>query len=240
LPSLNGTPRLFQHRAIALLRDLGLLSDERIELLLSWRHSGFNVHNTVRVAAGDTAGIERLGRYLLRSPVSLERLEFDPDLGKVFYQPKVRRGPAPPLETFEPEEFLARLLQHVPEPRLHQVRYFGRYSNAARARRAATEAEASVSSPPEDPAAPGTAADVEPDAAERRRLRRLWASMIRRVYEIDPLTCQQCGGEMRVVAFLIEPVAIRKILAHLEHRRRLAPRGPPTAADDTDQVRVAS
>lgn len=72
---------------IALLRDKGLLSEERIEMLLSWRHSGFSVHNTVRVAAGDTAGIERLGRYLLRSPVAVERLQRDPDTGEVLYQP---------------------------------------------------------------------------------------------------------------------------------------------------------
>lgn len=65
--------RLFRHRVIALLRNEGLLSEERIELLLSWHNSGFSVHNTVRVAAGDTAGIERLGRYLLRSPVAVER-----------------------------------------------------------------------------------------------------------------------------------------------------------------------
>jgi len=36
------------------------------------------------------------------------------------------------------------------------------------------------------------------DAAERRRLRRLWARLIRRVYEVDPLLCHECGGSMRI------------------------------------------
>ncbi|HXT51849.1 MAG TPA: hypothetical protein VN811_12450 [Thermoanaerobaculia bacterium] len=36
--------RLFRHQVIALLRDEGLLSEERIALLVSWRNSGFSVH----------------------------------------------------------------------------------------------------------------------------------------------------------------------------------------------------
>jgi hypothetical protein len=58
----------------ALLRDEGFLTEERIELQLSWRHSGFSAHNAVRISAGDTASIERLARYLLRSPVALARI----------------------------------------------------------------------------------------------------------------------------------------------------------------------
>lgn len=89
-----------------------------------------------------------------------------------------------------PEEFLARLLQHIPEPRRHQVRYYGRYSNVARARRAVTAAGAAVLPASEGPSSSAIAADAEPDAAERRRMRRLWARLLRRVYEVDPLTCQ--------------------------------------------------
>ncbi|MGH9380571.1 MAG: IS91 family transposase, partial [Thermoanaerobaculia bacterium] len=222
--------RLFQHRVIALLRDQGLLSDERIELLLSWRHSGFSVHNTVRVAAGDTAGIERLGRYLLRSPVAVERLLFDLSTGEVLYHPKQHHDRGKPrAERLEPAEFLARLLQHVPEPRLHQVRYYGRYSNVARARRSLDETNARPAMPPHR---------EEPDTAERRQARRAWAQLIRRVYEVDPLICQQCGGKMRVVAFLLDPAAIGQILAHLARQARLAPRGPP--APNVDQACAAS
>ena len=50
--------------------------------------------------------------------------------------------------------------------------------------------------------------------------------MIRRVYEIDPLVCPECGGEMRVVAFITDPPVIKKILDHLQERAR-AGRAPP-------------
>ncbi len=46
------------------------------------------------------------------------------------------------------------------------------------------------------------------------RCSRTWAMLIKRVYEIEPLTCPHCGSEMKVVAFLEPPQAqdIEKIL----------------------------
>ena len=66
--------RLFRHKILALLRRRGLLSQERIELRLSWRRSGFSVHNRVYVPAQDSRGLEALVRYMMRPPVSLSRL----------------------------------------------------------------------------------------------------------------------------------------------------------------------
>ena len=237
--------RLFRHQVIALLRDEGLLSEERIALLLSWRNSGFSVHAGVTVAAGDTAAIERLGRYLFRSPVAVDRMQRDAASGEVVYRPRHVSGPGA-VERFAAADFLALALQHVPAPRLHQVRYYGRYSNAARARRAAAEehvAETDSLAPsntdawPADPAAADTAAD---QTAQRRRRRRLWAQLLRRVYEVDPLTCGHCGGPLRVVAFIQELAASRKILAHLERHgwHQYPSRDPPVNL--TTPTRAAS
>ena len=44
---------LFRHKVMRLLQGEGLLSEERSELLLSWRHTGFSVHNRVRVETED-------------------------------------------------------------------------------------------------------------------------------------------------------------------------------------------
>ena len=84
---------------------------------------------------GDTASIERLGRYLLRAPVAVELLRFEAGERQLAYQPSSGSHLKARSELFEPADFLARLLQHVPEPRLHQVRYYGHDSNVARARR---------------------------------------------------------------------------------------------------------
>ncbi len=39
--------------------------------------------------------------------------------------------------------------------------------------------------------------------------------MIRKVYEVDPLVCPQCGGTMKVIAFLTDYAAVDKIIDHL-------------------------
>jgi hypothetical protein len=52
IPYVDGkmAERLFRHKVLRLLRREDLLSQERVELLLSWKHSGFSVHNQVRLA----------------------------------------------------------------------------------------------------------------------------------------------------------------------------------------------
>jgi hypothetical protein len=46
--------------------------------------------------------------------------------------------------------------------------------------------------------------------------RRGWAEMIRKVYEVDPLACSQCGGEMKVIAFLTDFSVVDSIINHLK------------------------
>ena len=68
---------------------------------------------------------------------------------------------------------------------------------------------------------------LEPTAVERKRSRRSWAQLIRRIYEVDPLVCRQCGADMRILAFILDPPVIRKILHHLGKKRSLPARAPP-------------
>jgi hypothetical protein len=50
--------------------------------------------------------------------------------------------------------------------------------------------------------------------------------MIRKVFEVDPLICPQCGGEMKVISFIEDHKVIDKIIAHLK-LTFLAERPPP-------------
>jgi len=43
---------------------------------------------------------------------------------------------------------------------------------------------------------------AEPVSLPLREARRRWAELLRRIYEVDPLTCPACGGAMRILAFL--------------------------------------
>jgi hypothetical protein len=53
-----------------------------------------------------------------------------------------------------------------------------------------------------------------------------WAEMIRKVYEVDPLVCPQCGGTMKVIAFLAGYAVVDRIINHLK-LSFVADRPPP-------------
>src|SRR5664280_145346 len=113
---------VFRHKVFSFLRAEGLLSEERMRLLLSWRHSGFSVHNTVTLPSDDRDGLERRARFLLRAPVSLERLSFDAASDRVVYARRPGRGhdheAAAAERLTDPKELLARVLMHIPEPKV--------------------------------------------------------------------------------------------------------------------------
>ena len=133
-----------------------------------------------------------------------------------------------PVETFDPAEFLARVIMHIPEPRPHLVRYYGWYSNVARGRRRREEESGCGCGRGSDHSS-GRKRDDGPDA---RAMRRSWAQLIKRIYEVDPLVCPSCGAEMKLIAFITEHEVVDKILRHLKRRDEEGRgRGPPRRSE---------
>jgi hypothetical protein len=163
--------------------------------------------------ARPSEAIGTVARYMVRCPISLARLVWRDQAPKVLY----REHDAGVAEKIDACDFVARVLTHVPDPRRHVVHYYGAYSNVSRGKR--RKSAALLQSAAEEPE------NLTP--AQRNGGGR--AEMIRRVYEIDPLVCPECGGEMRVVAFITDPPVIKKILDHLARRAR-ATRAPPSPA----------
>jgi hypothetical protein len=62
--------------------------------------------------------------------------------------------------------------------------------------------------------------------------------LLARIYEVLPLVCPRCGGELRLIAFITRPEAIGNILTHLGEPiipPPLAPRArAPPEFDDTE------
>ena len=44
----------------------------------------------------------------------------------------------------------------------------------------------------------------------------LWRACIKKVWEVDPLTCPKCAGEMKLISFIYQHKVIRKILEPLK------------------------
>lgn len=45
--------------------------------------------------------------------------------------------------------------------------------------------------------------------------RQNWARLIQKIYEVDPLTCPKCQGQMHIIRFIEGLDIIEKILRHL-------------------------
>jgi len=103
------------------------------------------------------------------------------------------------------------------------VRFYGWYSNVSRGKRRKAETENGENGA----AGAGPASRAARDeASTARALRRSWAQLIKRIYEVDPLVCSSCGSEMKVIAFITEHDVVDAILRHLAKTKARSPRGP--------------
>ena len=244
-----------QRRVLRYFRRHDLLDEHATTDMLTWRGTGgFSIDASVRIEGHDRPGVERLVRYCARPPFALERLHAL-DGNASLASPEARlmyRLPGPDVHgrtalILTPLELLKRLSRLIPPPRVHRHRYHGVLAPNARLRSRVvamgpTEAdapgesleadEASAPAPPgeqDSEAPPPPASGPGPPRRSPARLR--WAQLLARIYEVLPLLCPSCGGEMRILAFLTEPVTVRTILVHLELPHCPPPltpaRGPP-------------
>jgi hypothetical protein len=193
----SGLAELFAREVVSSLVCKELLSPEWAERLLSWRHTGFNVHSRVRAKTRHEA--ERVGKYMIRPLLSLERLSLDERSGRVGY----RYGKeARETERIDYLEFIARVTSHIPDKGQVTVRYYGLYANAHRGK----VRKASLGLLP----LPIVEEELRPIPSKG------WAEMIRKVYEVDPMICPQCGATMKVIAFLADYAVVDRIIDHLK------------------------
>ena len=103
----------------------GLLEADARDEMLGWQHGGgFSLDASVRIAADDRDGLERLLRYCARPPLAAGHLQWvDARHEQLRY-----RSPKPladgTAELVLPAlEVLERLSAFIPPPRIHRHRY---------------------------------------------------------------------------------------------------------------------
>jgi hypothetical protein len=93
---------------------------------------------------------------------------------------------------FEPLDFIARLAALVPKPRVNLTRFHGVFAPNSRHRVTIT------------PAKRNKAKQALPTGQEKTRAQKhqsmTWAQRLKRVFNIDIETCEQCGGAVKVIA----------------------------------------
>jgi hypothetical protein len=178
------------------------ITEDLIKMLMSWRHSGFNVFCGPRIEPHDEKTIENLARYIIRASFSQERMTYIPEESKVIYESKDGKQE----KAFDPLEWLTAMSSHVLNRRESArggVRYYGYYSNVCRGKRKKQNQDGLVP------------CILEPDE-ESKAYRKNWARLIQKIYEADALVCPECQGRMRILAFIEDPEVIKKMLKHLE------------------------
>ena len=53
-----------------------------------------------------------------------------------------------------------------------------------------------------------------------------WAKLLMRVFDLDLQHCPNCGGELKIIAAILEAPVIEKILTYLGLQARAPPRSP--------------
>jgi len=117
-----------------------------------------------------------------------------------------------------PLQFMQRLAALVPRPRLHLIRFHGVLAAHAKLR-----AQIVPSAPL---SVPETCDHHAPAAHPEAPARMSWACLLKRVFEIDVEHCPRCGGRLKIIAAIVDPQVIVKILAHLGLPARAPPRTP--------------
>ena len=164
-----------------------------------------------------------------------------------------KRGTQVDEITLTPLELIDRIAALVPLPRTHRHRYFGVLAPNSPLRAAVTVMAQSAAAQPVQPAQmqaePATTGAGEGEGAfgvrnplptqtepaqpvqPKRPAHYLWAVLIARIYEVFPLLCPICGGQMRIIAFITHSADIHQILEHIgvqtEPPRITPARGPP-------------
>jgi hypothetical protein len=105
----------------------GLLNEDFARNLLSWRHSGFSIDNSVRIL--DESSQESLAEYIARPPISLKKIRYEPFKGKVLFHTKYSEYFRQNVHLFDVLDFLAELTQHIPPKRLQLIRRYGLYAS---------------------------------------------------------------------------------------------------------------
>ena len=209
----------------------GYLDPDDAKDMAQWENGGgFSLDASVRIAADDRRGLERLLRYCARPAFALERLE-QLDAHRLLYRlPKPRPDGRTQLR-LSPLEVIQRLAALVPPPRLHRHRYHGILAPNSPLRAAVT---ALVQPSPSEVLAPAPI-PKNPEAANsgawRAPARYLWAMLLTRLYESMPLTCPNCSADLQIIAFITEGSTVRRILNHIGQPTdppKVSPaRGPP-------------
>jgi hypothetical protein len=184
--------------------------------------AGFSIHAGTVSEARDEEARERLCRYVARPPLADAQLSWTND-GRVALRLSRPRKNGATHAFMSPMSLLRRITTLIPRAGQNLIRYAGLLGANARRR-------AQVVPRPADNLELPTPTQAPPPGPRHPRATDIdWASLLSRVYDIDALACP-CGGRIRIIALIDDPLVASKILDHIGLATDLADapaRAPP-------------
>jgi hypothetical protein len=196
-----------QGREVMTLQTLADYGDEQFTTRVA-NVAGFSMHAGVATGANERDKLERLCRYITRSAVSTKRLSMTRN-GRVRYELKTPWRNGTTHVIFEPLDFISRLVSLIPKPRVNLTRFHGVFAPNSKYR-------AKVTPTSRGKRKKSYSADEAGQSAAEKRAAMTWARRLKRVFNIDITTCDNCGADVRIIASIEDTAVIQKILAHLD------------------------
>lgn len=237
----EGMVKVWQAAILSLFQRKKLIDQERITMLMDWKHSGFSIESDTRLF--NKADREALGQYVVRGATCAEKIRYDPASDTVIWTASLKGFYKGKTETFKGFEFVDQLVAHLPPRRVQLVRRYGMYAGKVRKqwqerphiyhlaperwqKDHPSQSQIAQSTPPEKPET-----IQAPDAWSKLR-KQSWARLLQKVYEVDPFVCPKCRGTMSVVAIIEDTNELTKIIAWASQIERDQPvtvcaRSPP-------------
>ena len=187
--------------------------------------NGFSLHAAVRIPRHKRDQLERLIRYTARSSVCMDRISLT-EGGDIMYKLKKAWKNGMTHVLLSPLELIEKLAALVPLPNMHTSRYWGVLAPNSKMRKEVIPGKTRAQIIKENKKS------AEQEEPERKPNKSSWAKLLSKVFGMDISKCRECGGEMRVIASIIQVDVIRMILSHLG----LSPQPPPVAPARSRQL----
>ncbi len=164
--------------------------------------------------------ITLVNQITLSAPISEQKMEYNPGHGIVVQ--RIKKNGKKQVVTFSARDGLAALSTPIPNKWEPMVHSYGFYSNRRRGERKQ-----------KNPDQPIQVKKPEDESEFQKACRSHWARLIKRVQEVDPWRCPQCGGKMKIVSCIEDPAVIKRILSQLglwkvvPRGKRAPPKPPP-------------
>jgi len=186
---------------------------------LCFSMNGFSLHAATKFNPLDRVRLYKHIEYLARGPIADSRVELtESNMVKLKLKTPWTNGTTHLL--FTQLEFLERLASLVPPPKSHLVRWSGCFAPNSTIRQKIV-------------LRPQVKKGFYFDEEDKQVKNYTVAKLLSKTFGVDVLHCDGCGGKLKLVCAVQDPLSIKRYLEHIGEDPKPPPRAPPLFRQQT-------